>query len=230
MPDPFTAALIKAGAAEPLQEFTSKLLGPARAEAGEMLADRVRFARYKAQVRLLERALEFTKRRGISPQQVPLRTLAPLIESASLEEDEALADMWAALLASAASGPNGAPPGFVAILRELSPIDARIMDLYRFVLEQAPKREGGFGVEGIAAMLELDESTVDLATDNLLRLGLLRYPTVVLEFASPPERKLLFHSKEVLGITTLGAEFLVACTPPDPPPPAIALPHGAFPE
>jgi len=55
--------------------------------------------------------------------QVPPKILFPLLEGASLEENEQLDDMWAALLANAASSVHAerVRPGFIATLKQMSP-------------------------------------------------------------------------------------------------------------
>jgi hypothetical protein len=60
---------------------------------------------------------------------VPLKTLLPLLEYASLEQEDDLQEKWAALLANAsASGPILVLPGFSDILKQLSPQEARLLD------------------------------------------------------------------------------------------------------
>ena len=62
----------------------------------------------------------------------------PLLEKASLEEDQELRRRWVALLANAAMEPAAVLPAFVAILGELSPKEARLLEhIYRHSLEWA---------------------------------------------------------------------------------------------
>ena len=60
---------------------------------------------------------------------MPIKLLFPLLEGASLEENEDLHTMWAALLANAAAtdDTNRVRPGFIASLRQLSPDEALIL-------------------------------------------------------------------------------------------------------
>ena len=57
--------------------------------------------RFKQAVRLVEKVKAICEEAGIEPKAVPLKTLVPILENASLEEDEVLHDHWAALLANA---------------------------------------------------------------------------------------------------------------------------------
>jgi hypothetical protein len=61
---------------------------------------------------------------------VALNVLHPLLESASLQEDDELQERWANLLANAADPRKGSPvtPAFIAILKDLSPREVKFLD------------------------------------------------------------------------------------------------------
>jgi hypothetical protein len=78
---------------------------------------------------------------GFTPQAVPPKILFPLLEGASFEEDEGLHDMWAALLANAASASGeNVRPGFIALLREMAPDEAKLLNWLYDTLENTPQR------------------------------------------------------------------------------------------
>jgi hypothetical protein len=107
-----------------------RLFGPAADEAGLMLNDHVRVFRAKRQLRLYLRTAEKLEEAGITPQQVPLKLLFPIVENASIEESDELQDRWANLLARA-SDPKEADLvelSFPTILRELSSRDVKFLD------------------------------------------------------------------------------------------------------
>jgi hypothetical protein len=87
---------------------------------------RIAEARREIAQEVLSKAQEILKDAGIQPGPVPLKTVVPLLQHASLEEDPALREKWAALLASAATG--GVPPSFPDVLRHLPSSDARFLD------------------------------------------------------------------------------------------------------
>jgi hypothetical protein len=95
---------------------------------GGILAEPVRVFRFKRSVRLLEKVKHIAEESGIELKAVPTKTLLPILENASVEDDEGLHDRWAALLANAASPTSPrVPPSFVEILRQLSPRDACLL-------------------------------------------------------------------------------------------------------
>jgi len=112
------------------------ILGPATAEIAERFRDDIRLYRYGRQLECLKKAEKMAKDAGFTPKAVPIKLLFPLLEGASLEENEDLHTMWAALLANEAS-PEGQKtrPRFLATLRELSVDEASIL---KWMLDQLP--------------------------------------------------------------------------------------------
>src|ERR1022692_985920 len=88
-----------------LTDVIKAMLGPAWAEIAERLRDEARRYRYGRQLDCLMKAEKMAKDAGFTPKAVPIKLLFPLLEGASLEENEDLHTMWAALLANASS-PN----------------------------------------------------------------------------------------------------------------------------
>lgn len=93
----------------------------------------------KTQVKLLTKAVELaTKVRALgirTAEPIDNRLLRAVLEDGSLEPDDEMHDRWAALLVSAAAG-VAVPPAFPEVLRQLEPIEARLLD--RLVTIRAP--------------------------------------------------------------------------------------------
>jgi Abortive infection alpha len=118
-----------------------------------------------------------------------LKTLLPILENASLEDDEDLHDRWANLLANAANPALDHTKRnlHVSILKELSAAEVHFLDTaYDYVVERISQRDQwgpgqGLGWE-IKMQYILDHSMqqerFDLSDiDNLERLNLLRRST-----------------------------------------------------
>jgi hypothetical protein len=214
--------LVKAGveaALKPFADLLEKLAGPAAEEIGLTLKDHVRVFRLNRQLRLFERTKEMLEQAGIDPSRVPLKLLSPIIESASLEEDNELQDRWAALLANASSQPEGIHPSFVDVLRQLTSMDVLVLDVMFDLLPEDKKAErdlnDGQLLEEMAARLgwgkmdtpkaywtmkeKLRESR---ASSNLGRLGLL-----VVEGVDPEQ-------SPCYTLTKYGEAFCAACRAP----------------
>ena len=220
--------LLKGGAALAgtlkFTDIIKAMLGPATAEVAERFRDDVRLYRYGRQLECLKKAEKMAKDAGYTPQAVPIKILFPLLEGASLEESEDLHTMWAALLANAAS-PNAAGnvrPGFIAILREMSPDEAELLKEM-----SAQRRDAAILSSNTEKRLTVGERAVRKDGRKRLRNGLraafrpldgeaqketdARYLTClrVLEHAG-----LVTLDGKLRRLAPLGATFLMACDPP----------------
>jgi hypothetical protein len=163
---------VTSSALRPVTELIGSIFGPAAEEAGLMLKDHVRVFRAKRQLRLYERSAAIFARTGVKPQQVPLKLLFPIIESASVEESDELQDRWANLLAHAADpeSADSVSMSFPTILRELNPRQVKFLDaLYEEAIQRSIRQQKS-GVQEIS-FGSLDFITV--FTDA----GLARFPT-----------------------------------------------------
>src|ERR1700720_3879442 len=103
IPEPISGALIKKGIDQGVsaeKDLLRKLCGPAFEELGLLLQDRARVYRFNNQLRMLGKVRYMLQNARTEVRAVPLRILLPLLEGAALEDDEALSDKWAGLLAS----------------------------------------------------------------------------------------------------------------------------------
>ncbi|MDF0591238.1 Abi-alpha family protein [Candidatus Methanocrinis natronophilus] len=132
-----TLALAEKGV-DAVIRFLEKIAGPAAEESGLLLQDKVKFYRFKNQVKMLAKAQIMLDEAGVTPRAVPPKTLLPLLDGAALEEDEDLSTKWAALLANAATpnGPFTIYPSYPHILSQLSPNEATLLDaIYDLTLQ-----------------------------------------------------------------------------------------------
>ncbi len=143
--------------------------------------------------------------------------LVPILESAGLEEDASLIELWARLLASAASGAS-VNATFPAILSQIGPAEARFLDWLYGELEATKERgdvspPGGI-VTSQRARKELasPKREFQLIADNLLRLRLLGTGGVHTEHLGT-ESHMLYDYQELV-LATLGEEFVEACQGP----------------
>jgi hypothetical protein len=138
MPDEESAEIIKAvaeGSAkgtidallQPFTAFLGKLLGPATEELGGWAGEAVAVRRARWRARVLGRAEGYLLEAGQDVHPVPRPVLLPILEAAGDEENEAMSDRWAALLANAAARPERVPPSFPWTLSQLSPQEAGLL-------------------------------------------------------------------------------------------------------
>src|SRR2546423_1007898 len=120
-------------ATQQLGGFVSRIINEPIETVVEILNDKLKFMRAERQLRLADRWLETLKERKIQGalRIVPPKLALPIIENASLEEDDELQDLWANLLASAVDpNYNGQiRSAFIDIIKQLEVVDVHILDV-----------------------------------------------------------------------------------------------------
>ena len=163
-----------------LYDFAS----PVAKEAGEWQADAIRFkriVRVQSVIGTLRQTKAALSDAGLNGQALKLKTLIPLLEQCSLEEEPEMIRRWANLLAAAAVG-DPVTPSYVRVLGELTPDQAWVLDavarLRRNIKDEGEKMDCGpvLAVEIATVQAELSMSGTHLhsALVNLQRLDLLR--------------------------------------------------------
>lgn len=120
MSDPIQAEIAKA---------ISSTVGAPLSELSQLVADKIRYLRWKNAVTTLEKARAFAAQ---SPEQLsapPLKFFLPFMEGCSLEESEAdLTNEWARLLNTASIQYRSNQLIFTRILREIGSLEAQMME------------------------------------------------------------------------------------------------------
>jgi Abortive infection alpha len=208
--------------------FLEAVLEPIGEALGTELLDRYRSWRGKNVAEVVTAADDMAKEAGYAPSVVPGRVLWPLLEGASIEEDDELKKLWATLLANAADPSNlrNVTPAFVSILKELPPGEAKMLELvYTMRAASGDLREGIIRVpnqpDGSTLEFPLPYGDFQVLSDNLHRLGLVdfkfgvtpeRAPSPLpLPLQRPPTFSKLY---EGLPLTPLGRQFMAAVTRP----------------
>lgn len=135
------------------------------------------------------------------------RLLRVVLEEGSFEEDAQMQDRWANLLANAATG-LAAPPVMPEILRQIEPIEARLLESMTGLI-----REGIIGhVDRLPHALVVTDPDVRWRhLENLERLHLI-------QFVSDARRRFGIDEPPEgvrYGCTALALEFISACTAPE---------------
>lgn len=87
---------------ELVKDFAEKLIGPAVEEVGLLMSDKIKYYRFKNQVKVLIKAKEYVKAKNIDVKVIPTKILVPLLENASLEEQSEMQDKWALMIGNLA--------------------------------------------------------------------------------------------------------------------------------
>jgi hypothetical protein len=170
-------------------------------------------------VAVVARAKQKLKDKGVEPSEVPLKIIHPLLEASALEEEPDLQELWANLLAGAASRTMPFLPAYIDILRHLSTEEVRfltlmIQNLDKQITEwekEEPEKQGRHPSERLGFFGDLKSSFeeangyphgdeyamfIKASLDNVCRLGILRQPSM---------------GRPTYRLETFGAIFLEAC-------------------
>jgi hypothetical protein len=185
MPDPITTIIATAvehapgavaAALKAAKSFLAKAVGPAVEEVGDIGCDYIKGWRAKNGSQTLAGVDKLLIEVEREPQSVPLKTLLPLLDAASLEEEASMSFRWASLLANAADPMQRVQVqvGFVEVLRQLNPIDAQVLET---AAQIKPINNPG-GLPGFVQVTSLNKWVEDvsdtalaISIGNLTRLG-----------------------------------------------------------
>jgi hypothetical protein len=207
-------------ATKEVRQLSYDFLDPPVKEAGQWIAERIRFYRVSSAISTLTKARQQLQSAGLPVKSVDLKTFLPLIEFSSLEEDPDMIERWAGLLASAATNTSSVT-SYVHILNQLTPRDARVLDSVLQTSEPAMSVENTqYYAVSTAFLTEATQTPIDqmlIILGNLVRLGLVQRMSKhspALVWGNPPLGAL---KEDMVGLTPLGRGFLEACVGPDIP-------------
>lgn len=202
-------------AAQSVGGFLAKYInGPLEQGIG-IFEDKLKYMRWERQVRLMKRANEFLKSRGLAEptRAVPMIIAIPLLQGASLEENDDLQDLWAQLLVNAgdAGSEVDVRRAFLSILEDLSPTDAVV--LQKIYAVPGEKVKQGIWTKNLPHQVLLEKPgeieddirpayETELILGNLLRLGIL---APAMFWGGTTSFACVYQ-------TPLGHEFMKACT------------------
>lgn len=195
--------------------FVSRFISGSLEQAVGIVEDKLRYIRWERQQRLIRRAEEYMREQGLSApnKPMPLKNAVPLLEYATIEENDSLQDMWARLLVNGTNESTGVniERSFIEILAQLSPLEAQILQVI-YALPFEATQHAGIVTENLPFSAKIAEEKpekeykepskeVKLALANLARIGCLKFP-------------LTWGGGEIftqLNPTLIGKEFVAAC-------------------
>ena len=215
-------------------DFAREVVSPTAKATGEGIAAPIKhWAEQRSQraAKTVVDAAVMLDEAGIKAQAVPPQISVPLLQAASMLDDPELHTRWAALLASAATPGSDIIPGFVEILRQLTSVQAQILDwMYAKEYEQIrdlPRNWPDVERKDIEEKFNLSAKQYALLITDLERLQLIEprrdlrlsdegHDIVDMERMIPliVDRWNSRVKYDSIGFTSLGLQFIEACTPP----------------
>jgi hypothetical protein len=215
-------------AAEKMGSFISRIIGEPLDAISGMVTDRLRFMRWERQTRFVDRYWEIINRRQLAvlPGVAPPKLVLPIIEHASLEENNELQDLWANLLASIVDPKFSEKirTAYIDILKELEVIDVHVLNfIYKQASLYAPSTIStpmDYPVLRItiASELQIDPIAYETSIDNLIRVRCTasfveakNIKTSTYDHNEYYENVTTDHRYDVVCLTSLGLGFVEAC-------------------
>src|SRR5712692_9184762 len=172
---------------EKFGQFVARIISGPLEQASGIIEDKLKYLRWERQLRLMRRAEDFMQEVGLSSpsRAIPLKFAIPLLQGASLEDDDELQDLWAKLLVNAADANSriAIKRVFIEILENIGPLEAQILQtIYSIPFEKMQHRGVVTSDLPFSASVVPEETRsqpsqpspeVELALANLARLGCL---------------------------------------------------------
>ncbi|WP_196485891.1 Abi-alpha family protein [Burkholderia cepacia] len=203
-----------------LGTFVAKYIGGPLQLASGIVEDKLKYMRWENQLDLMVRADRKLAEIGLPAptRTIPPKFAIPLLQAASLEDDADIRDLWATLLVNYANANSGVDlsAAYISILRDLTPLDARILQaIYALSFEETQHQgvltghlpeQAQIRPDGSRKSMDILEPTGDvrLSLANLERLGCL---TLMRTMGGG-------QLMDTVNPTYLGAFFVAACTLP----------------
>lgn len=144
------------------------LLGKPFEVTGAVLADQVQMWQWRNRIRVAERAKVIMEQKGIAHRIIPPDFLLPLISKCGNTSDETLQEAWARLLSETVANEGLQHVGFIHVLNQLAPNDAKVLNS---LIEIGPVKKPEERIPKLAEVTGMSSDCVRLSLGNLHRLG-----------------------------------------------------------
>jgi hypothetical protein len=201
-----------------------KIFGIAESEFDSYFGLSQRLRTVERGIEAIKKAEKMLDEKGVSGEAraAALKFIVPWWPGASLEEDETLHDMWAALLANA-SLPDGdkVRPSFISILKEMSPDEAELLQFFNRTLHDWEPLMSSEKLEESFCGDRWNRDRLYVCLDILMASRLIE-EELFLTVRNDPGYEIdektmgdrLNSESRSFGITELGRSFCAACQPP----------------
>lgn len=201
--------------------FFAKVFREPASEISGMIADRLRFIRWKRLVQMADEVNKILEEKKITDTRaVPPKIALPILEEASLEDDPNLQYLWNHLLANAMN-PNFNDElryGFVDMIKGITGIEAKLLSGFYEVLHREGKLrplsnvlQYNFTKEEIMRVLDISADVYALSVNNLMRMQLLSPAILKGGVKMGQEPLTIYKGIDAVTLTPLGVKFVEAC-------------------
>ncbi len=163
--------------AEKAGTFIAKYIDAPLTEITGIWNDKLKYRRWENQLNLWTKANKKLQDLGLEVprNELPLKLGLPLIEAASLEDDNQLQELWANLLVNSSTG-FSLDRSYISVLEQLSSLEAEIfLKIYEDVSSSIEDNNFWYAFDPEEKFIDLNSSNIsklnfNLALSNLIRL------------------------------------------------------------
>ena len=144
--------------------YMSQFFTPPLEQVSELITDKLKYYTWSNKLNLMSKAKKKMDKLGLHAQNtIPLKLGIPLLEAASLEEDDKLQELWANLLVNSSTG-FSLERSYISVLEQMSWLETNIlMKIYKTI---SPHEQ----YDDILLTLNTEE-----IFDDLIKIGISEY-------------------------------------------------------
>ena len=206
--------------------FLSKALGEPIEEAIGMIGDKLKFMRWERQIRLIDKVEEISQNRKIIGKEIPIppKLFIPIMENASLEDNNTLQDIWARIIVSSQDEKTSknVRVAYIDIIKQLEDVDVMFLDKLYYWYQDYTKQNNildenfytklTFSKDNIIKSLDLSEFEYQSIVDNLMRVRCIRSEIkIITSIMAGNEAMTIDKGYNSLQLTALGVNFIQIC-------------------
>jgi len=203
--------------------FLAKVFNESIEQATGIVSDKLKFLRWQRQIRMVDQVEQILTQRNVSEgRTIPPKFALPMLENASLEEDDELQDMWIRLMANAMD-PNfkaSFKMAYIEIIKGLTPLDVKILDFFYNQLIADGIERGNFirhsyTQNRICDALNISREEYLDSIYNLFRVECLAPAIVKGGIMMGREPLTIFKGADEVSMTPLGKNLIEVCIKKD---------------
>ncbi len=204
---------------EKILTFLAKVFKEPIEQTSGMIGDRLKFIRWKRQVRIVDEVNKILEQKNITETRaVPPKFMIPILENATLEEDDNLQDIWIKLISNSMN-PNFNSEiryAYIEIIKSINPIDARVLKEFYEALTRQNLNLGNITAhsvpkEELSRALKISSEECIISIYNLFRVQCLA-PAILTGGAKLGSEPItIYKGADRVTMTPLGRNFVEAC-------------------
>ena len=200
--------------------FIAKVFNEPAKETSGMLGDSMKFYRWKRQIRIVDKVNKILEDRGTEKTiPIPPKFAIPILQNASLEDEDNLQDIWIRLIS------NSMDPdfegelrfAFIEIIKSLNSLDASILDFFYKTLKANSKIDWdqitnySLTKEQICKAMSLELKDYYVSIHNLFRVQCFAPAILKGGVKMGNESLTVYKGADAITLTPLGKNFIEMC-------------------